>query len=115
MGEPPLSEEALGAIKENPGAPTRQLARQVDDLFTMEGLGETRAVVLMHGGEIAAERYAPGYDADTRFVSWSMAKTITAVMIGMLVADGRLRLDEPAPVPGWQRPGDPRSEITLRH
>ncbi|MEC7398829.1 MAG: serine hydrolase, partial [Pseudomonadota bacterium] len=115
VGEPPLSEEALGAVTENPGAPTRQLARQVDDLFTMEGLGETRAVVLMHGGTIAAERYAPGYDRDTRFVSWSMAKTITAVMIGMLVADGRLRLDEPAPVPGWQRPGDPRSEITLRH
>ena len=115
VGEPPLSEEALGAVTENPGAPTRQLARQVDDLFTMEGLGETRAVVLMHGGTIAAERYAPGYDKDTRFVSWSMAKTITAVMIGMLVADGRLRLDEPAPVPGWQRPGDPRSEITLRH
>ena len=115
VGEPPLSEEALGAVTENPGAPTRQLARQVDDLFTMEGLGETRAVVLMHGGTIAAERYAPGYDKDTRFVSWSMAKTITAVMIGMLVADGRLRLDEPASVPGWQRPGDPRSEITLRH
>ena len=92
VGEPPLSEEALGAVTENPGAPTRQLARQVDDLFTMEGLGETRAVVLMHGGTIAAERYAPGYDKDTRFVSWSMAKTITAVMIGMLVADGRLRL-----------------------
>ena len=58
VGEPPLSEEALGAVTENPGAPTRQLARQVDDLFTMEGLGETRAVVLMHGGTIAAERYA---------------------------------------------------------
>ncbi|WP_370073199.1 serine hydrolase domain-containing protein [Novosphingobium sp. THN1] len=35
-------------------------------------------------------------------------------MIGMLVSDGRLRLDETAPVPAWQRPGDPRGEITLR-
>jgi CubicO group peptidase (beta-lactamase class C family) len=43
-----------------------------------------------------------------------MAKTITGMMIGMLVADGRLRLDESAPVELWQRSGDPRGEITLR-
>lgn len=110
----PLTEEALAAVSENPGAPTEQLARRVDDLFAKEGLGETRALIVMHGGEIAAERYAPGYDKDTRFVSWSMAKTVTAVMIGMLVADGRLALDDSPPVPRWQRPGDPRGEITLR-
>ncbi len=115
VGEPPLSEEALAAVSENPGAQRRAVARQVDELFTAEGVGETRAVVLMHGGELAAERYAPGYGADTRFVSWSMAKTVTAAMIGLLVADGRLRLDQPAPVARWQRPGDPRAGITLRH
>ena len=112
--EPPLSEEALAAVTENAGAPKDQLARQVDEVFTGEGVGETRALVVMHGGKIAAERYGEGYDKDTRFVSWSMAKTVTAVMIGMLVADGQLRLDAPAPVPRWQRPGDPRAEITLR-
>jgi len=113
--EPPLTEAALAAVMGDPGAAKRPLAREIDQLFTREGLGETRAVVLLHEGEIAAERYAPGYDADTRFISWSMAKTVTAVMIGMLVADGRLELDEPAPVESWQRPGDARSEITLRH
>lgn len=112
---PPLSEEALAAVGKGPGAPTKALARETDDLFTLDELGETRALVVMHGGEIAAERYAPGYSERTRFVSWSMAKTVTAVMIGMLVADGQLRLDAPAPVPRWQRPGDPRAEITLRH
>ncbi|WP_324829002.1 serine hydrolase domain-containing protein [Qipengyuania zhejiangensis] len=112
--EPPLSEEALAAVAKDPGAPTNSLARQSDDLFALDGLGETRALVLMHGGRIAVERYAPGYDQDTRFISWSMAKTVTAVMIGMLVADGKLRLDAPAPVPRWQRAGDPRAEITLR-
>src|SRR3546814_1510998 len=69
----------------------------------------------MQDGRIAAERYGAGYGPDTRFVSWSMAKTITGVMIGMMVADGLLHLDEPAPVDMWQRPGDPRAEITLRH
>ena len=110
----PLSEAAMSAIAEDAGAPREQLAREVDDLFAKPDLGETRAVVVMSGGRIVAERYAPGYTAKTRFVSWSMAKTVTAVMIGMLVADGRLRLDESPPVPHWQRPGDPRGEITLR-
>ena len=113
--EPPLSEAALAAVTDDPGAPTKALAREIDDLFVQEGLGETRAVVVMQAGKLAAERYGEGYDADTRFVSWSMAKTVTAMMIGMLVADGLLELDAPAPVPRWQRPGDPRAEITLRH
>ena len=110
----PLSEEALAVVAEDAGAPKDQLARQIDDLFSAEGLGDTRALLVMHGGTIAAERYGPGYDQDTRFVSWSMAKTVTAVMIGMLVSDGRLRLDESVPEPRWNRPGDARAEITLR-
>jgi len=110
----PLSEDALAAVTADAGAPTNELAREVDDLFTREGLGETRALVVMQNGKLAAERYAPGYGPDTRFVSWSMAKTVTAVMIGMLVADGRLRLDERAPVELWHRSGDARGEITLR-
>lgn len=110
----PLTEEALAAVTQDAGAPTKELAREVDDLFSLPDLGETRALVVMHGGKVAAERYGPGYGPDTRFVSWSMAKTVTGIMIGMLVADGRLRLDEGAPVPLWQRAGDPRGEITLR-
>ncbi|MBI1404423.1 MAG: serine hydrolase [Porphyrobacter sp.] len=112
--EKPLSKEALAAVTADAGAPKDQLARQLDDLFTAPGVGETRAVVLMADGKIAAERYGPGYGPDTRFVSWSMAKTITGVLIGMLVSDGLLALDEPAPIPQWQRPGDPRAAITLR-
>jgi CubicO group peptidase (beta-lactamase class C family) len=112
--ETPLSEAALAAVTADAGAPKDQLARQIDDLFTLEGLGETRAVVVMADGKLAAERYGPGYSKDTRFISWSMAKTVSGVLIGMLVADGKLSLDAPAPVPLWQRPGDPRAEITVR-
>ena len=115
VADKPLSPEALAAVTKDTGAPRDQLARQIDDLFTAPGLGETRAVVVIADGTLAAERYGPGYDKNTRFISWSMAKTVTGVLIGMLVSDGLLALDEPAPVPLWQRPGDPRAEITLRH
>ncbi len=111
----PLSDEALAAVSEDAGAPKDQLARQVDELFTSEGIGETRAVLLLKDGKVAAERYGEGYNADTKLISWSMAKTVTAVLIGMLVADGLLSVDEAAPVPLWQRSGDPRADISLRH
>jgi CubicO group peptidase (beta-lactamase class C family) len=110
----PLSRAALAAVRDNPGVPREALARRIDALFTGQAADETRAVIVYHDGRMIAERYAPGYHENTRFISWSMAKTITAVMIGMLIADGRLQLDQPAPVPEWQRPGDPRGEITLR-
>ncbi len=98
-GPPPLSQAALDAVTDDPGAPTEDVARAVDALFTAPGIGETRAVIVMHEGTVAAERHADGYDADTRHISWSMAKTVTAAMIGMLIADGRLALDDPAPSP----------------
>lgn len=112
--EPPLGRAALAAVTAAPGAPREDLARAVDRLFTDPAVGETRAVVVMANGVIAAERYAPGYGPGTRFVSWSMAKTVTATLIGLLIADGRLTLDQPAPIPRWRRAGDPRGAITIR-
>ena len=109
-----LSPAALAAVSEQPGVAREGLASRIDALFTGPAEDETRAVIVLHDGRTVAERYAPGYHENTRFISWSMAKTVTATMIGMLIADGRLQLDQPAPVPAWQRPGDPRGEITLR-
>ena len=113
-GPPPLDDMAMKAVVARPGAPREKLARAVDALFTDEAAEETRAVLVLHRGEIVAERYGEGYGPQTRFAGWSMAKSITGVMIGLLVSDGRLRLDETAPIPRWQRSGDPRGEITLR-
>lgn len=110
---PPLSAEALMAVAKAPGTNREKLAQAVDAQFA-EGMGETRALIVMKNGRIVAERYGEGVHENTRLVSWSMAKSVTGVMIGMLVSDGRLRLDETAPVPAWQRSGDPRGEITLR-
>jgi CubicO group peptidase (beta-lactamase class C family) len=113
-----VSPAALAAVIADPGldstAGRQDLAKAIDALFTAPDAGETRAVIVYHDGKMVAERYGPGYDRNTRFISWSMAKSVTGVLIGMLVSDGRLRLDDAPPIPLWQRPGDPRGEITLR-
>ncbi|MBO9498805.1 MAG: serine hydrolase [Novosphingobium sp.] len=111
---PVPSAAALEGIAADPGAARDELARRIDRLFTDPAMGETRAVIVMHDGRTVAERYAEPYSEETRFISWSMAKSVTGVMIGMLVADGKLRLDETPPIPNWRRPGDPRGAITLR-
>jgi len=73
----------------------------------------TRAVVILHRGRIAAERYAPGFGADTPLAGWSMTKSVAGALAGVLVARGAWRLDAPLAVPEWQAPGDPRAAITL--
>ncbi len=112
---PPPDDAAKAAVVEKPGVNRDRLVRTADALFTDTRNAETRALIVLYNGRTVVERYAPGYHQNTRFISWSMAKTITAVMIGQLVADGRLKLDESVPIPAWRRPGDPRGEITLRH
>lgn len=73
----------------------------------------TRAVVVVYKGQIVGERYAPEFSPDTRLLGWSMAKSITSALIGILVGDGKLRTDASAPVPEWSSPDDPRHAITL--
>lgn len=95
-----------------------------DDLFAPDAAhGVSLALVLMQSGELIAERY--GHQPDTPFsaggpvdenttlISWSMAKSITHAAVGILVGEGRLQLDAPAPVSEWV--GTPKSAITLQH
>jgi CubicO group peptidase (beta-lactamase class C family) len=99
----------------NAAVSQEKLRSSIAPFFEDEALGETRALVVMHGGYIIAERYAPGYNRDSRLISWSMAKSVTATLIGFMVADGLLVLDDPAPVPEWANATDQRGKITLRH
>ncbi len=113
-GPPPKTAEELAYISDASPIKKARLDAAIAPLFDDPAMAETRALLIMHRGAILAERYGEGYDEDTRFISWSMAKSFTGALIGFLVADGRLVLDDPAPVPAWQRPGDPRGDITLR-
>ncbi len=80
----------------------------------------TLSLLVVHLGEIVHERYADGVDLTTRTRTWSTAKSIASTLIGMLVDDGKLALDEPLgfdflPEEAAAAETDPRSAITLRH
>ncbi len=80
----------------------------------------TLSLLVVHRGEIVHERYADGVDLTTRTRTWSTAKSIASTLIGMLVDDGKLALDEPLgfdflPREAAAAETDPRSAITLRH
>ena len=73
----------------------------------------TRAVIVLYDGRIIAERYAAGFTRETPQLGWSMTKSVTNALVGVLVKEGKLRLQDPAPVPEWRSAGDPRAAITL--
>lgn len=110
---PPPSAESLAAIENAGGAPRDDLGRAIDRIFAEEA-GRTDALLILKRGEPIVSRYQSGISAKTRLPGWSMAQCVTGLMIGQLVSDGRLRLDETAPVAAWQRSGDPRGAITVR-
>ena len=102
------------------------LAALLDDVTTdVERYGTTFAVAVVHRGLLLAERYGgelehwnrpnEPVEPTTRLLSWSMAKSVLHAVVGMLVADGRLALDGPSPVPEWADPADARHAITLEH
>lgn len=102
------------AICGSSAAALAPVTRAFTALIEQQGAGETRGLLLLKQGCPVMKRYAPGYSDQTRFVSWSMAKSLTAVLIGELVADGKLSLDAPVPFAEWSKPGDPRGAVTLR-
>lgn len=110
---------ASAAAVPAPDAPAIEPAiqRAVDAVAAEErpdGSLRTRAIVVLHHGRIVAEHYASGFGADMPLLGWSMSKSVTAALAGLLAADGRLRLDEPVAAAEWPA-GDPRRAITVRH
>jgi CubicO group peptidase (beta-lactamase class C family) len=73
----------------------------------------TRAVLIVHKGRIIAERYGEGITIDTPLLSWSIAKSFTNAIVGILVKQGKISLKVPTAVPEWQKTDDPRHSITL--
>jgi CubicO group peptidase (beta-lactamase class C family) len=78
-------------------------------------LRHIKAVVVLKDGHIVAERYAAGYGINTPILGFSATKSVMSALTGILVRQGKLALDRPAPVAAWQGPGDPRRAITVDH
>lgn len=79
----------------------------------------TLSLLVVYKGQIIHERYAPGITMHTRTRTWSTAKSIAVTLMGMLVDQGKLALDQPLGfewLPQLRSPEtDPRAAITLRH
>jgi CubicO group peptidase (beta-lactamase class C family) len=78
-----------------------------------EPIKDVKAVVVVKNNRVIAERYAPGFGIDTPLLSNSVAKSFSNALLGILVRQGRLRVDQPVGAPEWAKPGDPRGTITV--
>ena len=89
------------------------VTRAVDAAFApQEAL--TAAYVVTWNGQIIGERYRPGITMHTPLESWSMGKSLTATLMGILINRGVYSLDQPAPIPQWQNEDDPRRKIRIQ-
>ncbi|MBT5566054.1 MAG: serine hydrolase [Rhodospirillaceae bacterium] len=73
------------------------------------------ALIVLHRGQVALERYWDGVDRHVPYSGRGMTKSLIGILYGFAVADGAVVLDEPAAtyLPEWRN--DERSKITVRH
>ena len=110
----PLAPEAEGPDFLEPGdsALTERLAPIAKALVDDHAYNGTPfAFVVLHEGKVVAERYREGITAHTRLLSWSMAKSFTNALVGIMSGDGMVNIYAPTGIPEWQN--DERATITL--
>lgn len=92
------------------------LNRALDRVFA-ERAGEpvkrVKAVVVVRDGRVVAERYAAGFTIHSPLIGFSVAKSFTNALLGLLAREGRLRTDRPLDAPEWRAAGDARQAITI--
>jgi CubicO group peptidase (beta-lactamase class C family) len=95
------------------GLDMKKIEAAVAAAFTPED-ALTQAFVVTWRGQIVGERYSLGASAETPLEGWSMGKSVVATLLGVLIQQGVYTLDQAAPIPGWQTPGDERRTIRIR-
>ncbi len=93
-----------------------KLRSVIEDAFReprADSMRNTQAVVVVYRDSVIAEKYAPPFSDQTPMLGWSMTKSVTNALIGILVREGKLDIMQPAPVEAWQKPADERGAITL--
>ncbi|MFZ4986263.1 MAG: serine hydrolase domain-containing protein, partial [Blastocatellia bacterium] len=94
------------------GIDLARVQQALDAAFTPAS-GETAAMVVTWRGQLIGERYGKGIDHRTPLESWSMGKSLTATIMGILIRQGVYDLWQPAPIPEWQAADDPRRKIRI--
>lgn len=89
-----------------------KLAAAMDAFFTDGAM--SASLVVTYKGQIIAERYGEGIELDTPLESWSMSKSLSATLMGVLIQQGEYTLEQSAPIPEWQEEGDPRQAIRIQ-
>ncbi len=121
--DPNRSEEIASALPDisGPGVvepKNDKLKAALDHAFSEPSHGprrRTKAVVVLHNGKIIAERYAPEINVDTSLIGYSMSKSVINAFVGILVRQGKLKVDGPAPVDEWKDASDPRHAISIEN
>jgi CubicO group peptidase (beta-lactamase class C family) len=116
---PPLPPQPRGTPWPTQEWPTGDLPKTLDrsafDPLMDKGFtafAETHAVVIVQGGRLIYERYGPQHGPNVTCMSWSMAKSITQALVGLVVGDGKLDIRAPANVPEWSAPMEARRAIS---
>lgn len=95
-----------------PRIDTVELARITQKLIQEDGYnGHAFAFMVVHQGIPMVEAYQPQFNSKTRFQSWSMAKSITNALVGLMVKDGEMDIMQPVHLAEWQN--DDRKQITI--
>ena len=87
----------------------QKLAKVLESAF--DSIRKTRAVLMIYKDQIIAEKYADGFDKNSKLLGWSMTKSITGTIYGILQEQGKLKINDKAPIDAWK--GDERSNISL--
>jgi len=90
----------------------KKVTDALDSAFSPED-AFTAAFVVTYKGRIIGERYGNGITKNTPLESWSMGKSLSATIMGILIRQGVYTLDQPAPIPQWQGEGDGRAKIRI--
>ena len=112
---PPVDKQSLWPLGARVSEPDEGLAAVLAQSMALDAQQDlqTRALVLVQGGQIVAEAYAPGVTSDTPLMGWSQGKSLTSLMLGWLQMRGQLSVSEQQLFPLWAN--DSRSEISIEN
>ena len=98
------------------GVNYERLSQLIDTCFDMPGAEpykKTLGIVVVYDNALIAEKYLGDYDLKTKFHGWSMTKSVTGALAGILADQGKLKLDDPVGIEQWKN--DDRKNITIKH